>query len=40
MQIIKEYYKVSNQKCLEYLSVLSDKDIKNIKNKLYKGGNS
>lgn len=40
MQIVKEYYGYSNQKSLEVLSVLSDKDIKNIKNKLYRGGSS
>ena len=40
MQTVKEYYKVSNQKCLEYLSVLSDKEIKDIEKKLYRGGNS
>jgi len=40
LAIIKEYYKFSNRKCLEVLSVLSDKDIKSIKNKLFKGGSS
>ncbi|SVB24422.1 uncharacterized protein METZ01_LOCUS177276 [marine metagenome] len=40
MLLVKEYYKYSNQKCLDTLSVLSDKDIKNIKTNLYKGGSS
>ena len=35
---IKEYYKYSNTKSLSALSVLSDKDIENIKNRLFKGG--
>jgi hypothetical protein len=38
MQIVKEYYKYSNQKCLDVLSVLSDTDIQTIKTKLYRGG--
>ena len=38
MQIVKEYYKYSNQKCLDVLSVLSDTDIETIKAKLYRGG--
>ena len=38
LAIIKEYYKFSNRKCLEVLSVLSDKDIINIKDRLFKGG--
>ena len=40
MEVIKEYYKYSTRKCINVLSVLSDKDIKNIRNKLSKGGNS
>jgi hypothetical protein len=40
MEIVKEYYKYSTSKCITALSVLSDKDIKNIKDKLYKGGTS
>ena len=38
MEVIKEYYKYSTDKAITALSLLSDKDIKNIKNKLFKGG--
>ena len=38
MEVLKEYYKYSTDKCITALSVLTDKDIKSIKNKLFKGG--
>ena len=38
MEIIKEYYGYSTNKAITALSVLTDKDIVNIKQKLYKGG--
>jgi hypothetical protein len=38
LQIVKEYYNYSNTKAIIALSVLSDKDIKNIKDRLFRGG--
>ena len=38
MEIIKEYYGYSTNKAITALSVLTDKDIVNIKQQLYKGG--
>ena len=40
LAIVKEYYKYSNKKALECLNILSDDDIKQLKEKLYKGGKS
>ena len=40
MEILKEYYKFSTEKAIRALSILSEKDIKYIKQKLYKGGTS
>jgi hypothetical protein len=36
--MVKEYFNYSNQKALSALSVLSDKDIINIKDRMFKGG--
>ena len=38
LKVIKEYFNYITPKALSALSVLSDKDIENIKLKLYKGG--
>ena len=38
LELIKSYYNYSNQKALSVLSVLSDKDIINIKDRMFKGG--
>ena len=40
MEIVKEYYKFSTEKAIRALSILSEKDIKYIKQKLFKGGTS
>jgi len=40
LAIIKEYYKYSNKKALVCLDILSDDDIKQLKEQLYKGGKS
>ena len=40
LAIVKEYYKYSNKKALECLNILTDDDIKQLKQKLFKGGKS
>jgi len=38
LEMVKEYFNYSNQKALSALSVLSDSDIINIKDRMFKGG--
>lgn len=38
LEYVKEYYGYSNKRAEEALSILNDEQIKNIKNKLNKGG--
>ena len=38
LEYVKEYYGYSNKRAQEALSILNDEQIKNIKNKLNKGG--
>ena len=40
LAIVKEYYKYSNKRALESLSILSESDIQYMKEKLNKGGKS
>ena len=40
LAVVKEYYKYSNKKALESLSILTENDIKQLKQKLFKGGKS
>tara|TARA_B100000029_G_scaffold482197_1_gene531951 strand:- start:1216 stop:1599 length:384 start_codon:yes stop_codon:yes gene_type:complete len=40
LAIVKEYYKYSNKKSLEALKILTENDIKNMKQSLSKGGKS
>ena len=38
IDIIKEYYKCSTKKAIEYSEILTDDDMKIIESRLYKGG--
>ena len=40
LAVVKEYYKYSNKKALESLNILTENDIKQLKQKLFKGGKS
>ena len=40
LEVIKEYYKYSNKRALESLYILTEDDIKQLKQKLFKGGKS
>ena len=40
LAVVKEYYKYSNKRALECLSILNEDNIKQLKQKLFKGGKS
>ena len=40
LAVVKEYYKYSNKRALESLDILTENDIKQLKQKLFKGGKS
>ena len=40
LAVVKEYYKYSNKKALESLNILTEDNIKQLKQKLFKGGKS
>ena len=40
LAVVKEYYKYSNKRALECLDILTEVDIKSLREKLFKGGKS
>ena len=40
LAVVKEYYKYSNKRALECLDILTEGDIKSLREKLFKGGKS
>jgi hypothetical protein len=38
LDVIKEYYQISNKQAKDYMAILSDSDVRNLKKRMKTGG--